>query len=85
MINKESDNAAGIATTVAVVVTAVIYVVAFLLNWRTNLSFVMDRIIGTLELLGGIIGLAFGFALIAVILRMLILAILDFLSWISQR
>jgi hypothetical protein len=85
MMNTRSDNVEGLATRVAVVLTAVIYVVAFLFNWRVHLLFIMDRILGALELLGGLIGLVFGFALIAVVLRMLIIGLLDFSSWISQR
>jgi hypothetical protein len=84
MINTRNDNVEGLATKVAVVLTTAIYVVAFLSNWRGHLLFIMDRIMGALELLAGLIGLVFGFALIAVILRMLIIGLLDFIAWISQ-
>lgn len=79
------NNTQKIATTVAIVVTALIYLAAFLVHWRTHVLFVMDRIVGTLELVGGLIGLVFGFAIVSVVIRMLIIGLVDLWSWIFHQ
>jgi len=74
-----------IATISAIVITGLIFIAAFLVHWRENILFVGDRIIAVLELLGGAIGLAFGFALIAVILRVAISVVIGLLSWSYRK
>ena len=73
------------ATTVAVAATVLIFVAAFLANWRENLLFLGNHIMAALELLAGIVGLGFGFALIAVVLRTVILGVSDFLLWVGRK
>jgi uncharacterized membrane protein len=84
-IHVMADNTRKTATKVAIVVTALIYATAFLFHWRTHVLFVMDRIVGAFELLAGLVGLIFGFALVSVVLRAVIIAVFDFGFWILHH
>ena len=72
-------------TATAIAATVLLFVAAFLADWRENLLAFGDRLKAVFELLAGIIGLGIGFAVIAVALRTTILCVVDFFLWIGKR
>ena len=82
-MNREDREKIG--TYFGITTTAILFLVVHILMWREAILFYLEGIIAILMFLAGLIGLAFLFAILSVLLRGICILFLDSFAWLKSK